>query len=283
MAVSRQVRTPGEVLAQQAVGVLVGPALPRTARVAEVHLHPRRDREGAMPFLEHLDELRKRLVVSSAALFVGILIAFAFVSQIFDFMMLPLQETLPAGGRLIYTEPTEAFYLYIKMAALAGDFIASPVIFWQVWLFVAPGLYAHEKKCAIPFVVFSTLFFVGRGLFSHFVAFRYAWMFFGSFATETAEFLPVFSLYTWMLLAFGVIFQIPTLAFFLTRMEMITPKLLLKNLKYSVLAIFVVVAVLTPSGDLVNLFIMAGPMFALYVVSIAIAWAFAKRDTGNER
>ena len=240
-----------------------------------------------MSFLAHLDELRKRLVVSSAALFVGILIAFAFVSQIFDFMMLPLQKTLPAGGRLIYTEPTEAFYLYIKMAALAGVFIASPVILWQVWLFVAPGLYAHEKKFAIPFVVFSTLFFVAGGLFSHFVAFRYAWMFFGSFATETVEFLsriaPVFSLYTWMLLAFGVIFQIPTLAFFLTRMGMITPKLLLKNLKYSVLVIFVVAAVLTPSGDPVNLFIMAGPMFALYVVSIVIAWAFAKRDTGNER
>ena len=153
-----------------------------------------------MSFLEHLDELRKRLIVSIAALFLGVLIAFAFVSQIFAFMMLPLQETLPAGGTLIYTEPTEAFYLYIKMASLAGVFIASPIILWQVWLFVAPGLYAEEKKFAIPFVVFSTLFFVSGGLFSHFVAFRWAWAFFGSFSTETVEFMPriapVFSLYT---------------------------------------------------------------------------------------
>ena len=238
-----------------------------------------------MSFLEHLDELRKRLIVSMAALIVAVLIAFAFVSQIFDFMMVPLQETLPAGGRLVYTEPTEAFLLYIKMAFLSGVFIASPVMLSQAWLFVAPGLYAHEKKFAIPFVALSTFSFVGGGLFSHFVAFRYARMFFGSFATETVEFLPriapVFSLYTWMLLSFGVIFQIPTVAFFLARMGMITPNLLITNFKYSVLAILVVAAILTPSGDPVNLFIMAGPMLALYAVSILIAWAFARKDSAD--
>ena len=111
-----------------------------------------------MSFLEHLDELRKRLIISIVALFVAVLIAFAFVFQIFEFMMLPLQETLPAGGTLIYTEPAEAFLLYIKMAFLAGVFLASPVILSQVWLFVAPGLYAREKRLAIPFVVCATLF-----------------------------------------------------------------------------------------------------------------------------
>ena len=241
--------------------------------------------EGAMSFLEHLDELRKRLIISIVALFVAVLIAFAFVSQIFEFMMLPLQETLPAGGTLIYTEPTEAFLLYIKMAFLAGVFLASPVILSQVWLFVAPGLYAREKRLAIPFVVFATLFFVGGGLFSHFVAFRWAWAFFGSFSTETVEFLPriapVFSLYTTMLLAFGFIFQMPTLAFFLARMGMITPRFLVTNFKYAVLVVFIVAAVLTPSPDPVNQFIMAGPMLALYALSIAIAWAFAKKDPAD--
>ena len=233
-----------------------------------------------MSFLEHLDELRRRLIISSVALLVAVGVAFAFVSRIFDFMIVPLVEILPAGGRLVYTEPLEAFVLYIKMAALAGVFVASPVILWQVWLFIAPGLYAHEKKFAIPFVVFTTVFFVSGGLFCHFVAFRYAWMFFGSFGSDTVEFLPriapVFSLYTTMILAFGIIFQIPTLAFFLARMGMITPKLMLKNFKYSVLVIFILAAVLTPSGDPVNLFLMVGPMLALYVVSIVIVWAFAK-------
>lgn len=236
-----------------------------------------------MSFLDHLDELRRRLIISVVALFVAIGVAFVFVSRIFEFMMEPLVATLPQGGSLVYTEPTEAFVLYIKMAGLAGVFLASPVILTQVWLFIAPGLYAHEKKLAIPFVVCSTLCFVGGGLFSHFVAFRYAWMFFGSFATETVEFLPrigpVFALYTTMLLAFGFIFQIPTLAYFLARMGMITPKLLVRNSKYAVLAVFITAAVLTPSGDPVNLFIMAGPMLALYAVSIAIAWLFGKADT----
>ena len=234
--------------------------------------------EGSMSFLEHLDELRKRLIVSIVALIGGMLVAFAFVSQIFDFIMIPLQETLPPGGTLIYTEPTEAFFLYIRMAALVGVFIAAPVILWQFWLFIAPGLYAREKKFAIPFVVFSTLFFVSGGLFSHFVAFQWAWQFFGAFSSETVEFLPrispVFSLYTRMLLAFGFIFQMPTLAFFLARMGMITPRFLLKNFKYAVLVIFVVAAVLTPSPDPVNQFLMAGPMLALYGLSILIAWLF---------
>ena len=164
------------------------------------------------------------------------------------------------------------------MAALVGVFIAAPVILWQFWLFIAPGLYAREKKFAIPFVVFSTLFFVSGGLFSHFVAFQWAWKFFGAFSSETVEFLPrispVFSLYTRMLLAFGFIFQMPTLAFFLARMGMITPRFLLKNFKYAVLVIFVVAAVLTPSPDPVNQFLMAGPMLALYGLSILIAWLF---------
>ncbi len=234
--------------------------------------------EGSMSFLEHLDELRKRLIVSIVALIGGMLVAFAFVTQIFDFIMIPLQETLPPGGALIYTEPTEAFFLYIRMAALVGVFIAAPVILWQFWLFIAPGLYAREKKFAIPFVVFSTLFFVSGGLFSHFVAFQWAWKFFGAFSSETVEFLPriapVFSLYTRMLLAFGFIFQMPTLAFFLARMGMITPRFLLKNFKYAVLAIFVVAAVLTPSPDPFNQFLMAGPMLVLYGLSILIAWLF---------
>ena len=121
--------------------------------------------DGTMSFLDHLEELRKRLMISIAALFVGVLAAYTFVDTIFDFMMRPLRATLPAQGAFIYNEPAEFFFVQIKMAIVAGVFLASPLLLWQLWLFVAPGLYAREKRYAIPFVVFSTLFFVAGGSF----------------------------------------------------------------------------------------------------------------------
>ena len=139
--------------------------------------------EGTMSFLDHLDELRKRLIVAVGSFVVGVLIAYSFVSRIQDFMMRPLQQTLRPGGHFVATELMETFVVQLKMAALAGVFIASPVILWQLWLFVAPGLYAREKKFAIPFVLFSSVFFIGGGLFSHFVAFRWAFAFFASSLT----------------------------------------------------------------------------------------------------
>ena len=179
------------------------------------------DRTAKMSFLEHLDELRKRLISSVVALVGGFLICLFFIGPIKAFVMEPLVRVLPRGGTLIYTEPTEGFMLGMKMAALAGLFLAAPVILWQLWKFIAPGLYAHEKKFAIPFVVFATFFFTAGALFSHYIAFPWAWEFFASFSTEYMTFTPkvgsVFSLYVKMLLAFGVIFQMPTIVFFLAR------------------------------------------------------------------
>ena len=242
--------------------------------------------DGTMSFLDHLEELRKRLMISIAALFVGVLAAYAFVDTIFDFMMRPLQATLPVDGGFMYTEPAEFFLVKIKMAIVAGIFLSSPLLLWQLWLFVAPGLYAREKRYAIPFVVFSTLFFVAGGLFSHFVAFRTLWAFFASLETDLVTFTPriapMYSLYMRMLLAFGAIFQIPTLAFFLARMGMITPRLLIRNFKYAVLIIFILAAVLTASPDPVNQLIMAGPMLALYGLSILIAWAFGTANKDQD-
>lgn len=233
-----------------------------------------------MSFLEHLDELRRRLIISAVAIFAGFLIAFAFIPYIFEFIMRPLQEILPEGGRLIYTEPTEAFLLWLKIAALAGAVIASPVVLSQVWLFVAPGLYAHEKRFAIPFVVFATLFFVGGALFSHFVVFPVAWRFFAGFSTDYMEFTPkiapAFSLYARMLFAFGLVFQMPTLVFFLSRMGVITAGFLIRNGKYALLVIAIIAAFLTPP-DVVSQVLMAIPMAGLYGLSILIAWVFAKR------
>jgi len=236
---------------------------------------------GKMSFLDHLDELRKRLVVTAIALLGGFLICFAFINPIFDFIMRPLQEILPDGGQLVYTEPTEAFFLYIKVAALAGLVLATPAVLSQLWLFVAPGLYAHEKRFAIPFVVFATLFFVGGALFSHFVLFPVAWTFFAGFASDYMEFMPriqpAFSLYVKLLLACGVVFQMPTLVFFLARVGAVTPGFLVRNIKYAILLIFIFAAIITPTGDPVTLTLMAAPMMVLYVLSIGIAWLFGRK------
>ncbi len=236
---------------------------------------------GRMSFLEHLDELRKRLLISVAALLGGFLAAFSVISYIFEFIMRPLQEILPEGGRLVYTEPTEAFFLYIKIAALAGLVLAIPIILYQMWQFVAPGLYAREKKFAIPFVFFASVFFVGGALFSHYMLFPWAWTFLAGFTTDYMEFFPriqpAFSLYVKLLLACGVVFQMPTVVFFLARVGAVTPGFLVQNTKYAILLIFVFAAVLTPTGDPVTLSLMAMPMVALYGLSIAIAWAVQPR------
>ncbi|MYN67970.1 MAG: twin-arginine translocase subunit TatC [Acidobacteria bacterium] len=238
---------------------------------------------GKMSFLDHLDELRTRLMLSFAALAVGFMVCFGFIDPIFDFIMEPLTDVLEEGGTLIYTDATEAFFLRLKMAALAGLVIGTPVIMSQLWLFIAPGLYAHEKKFAIPFVALASIFFIGGAFFGHYILFRVAWGFFGSFgsATEYLEFTPriqpAFTLYVRLVLACGVIFQLPTIVFFLARMGVASSSFLIRNFKYAFLLCFVVAAILTPTPDPVTMTVMAGPMLALYILSIGIAWVFQKR------
>ena len=239
------------------------------------------DDDGArMSFLEHLDELRKRLIYSVYALLGGCAIAFFFARRIQDFILIPLHETL-GGEQFIYTRGFEPFMLTMKTGALAGLMLASPVIIYQLWLFIAPGLYSHEKKFAIPFVVFSTTFFVLGAAFSHYVAFPWTWLFFLGWQTSYMKFLPnvgdAFSLYVKMLLGFGLIFQMPTIVFFLARMQMVTARFLARNTKYAVLIIFIIAAVISPGTDVVSQALMAGPMLGLYAISILIAWLVAPR------
>jgi sec-independent protein translocase protein TatC len=239
------------------------------------------DASGKMSFLEHLDELRKRLIYVVYSLIAGCVVAFIFISKIFDFIMRPLQEMLPAGGTLIFTSGAEPFMLYIKIGFLAGIFISSPLILWQVWKFIAPGLYSHEKKFAIPFVMMSTIFFVAGGLFAHYIAFPWTWKFFISWGTDYMKFMPkideAFSLYTKMLLGFGVIFEMPTLVLFLARMGVVSAGLLARYFKYAFLAIFVIAAVISPGTDMMSQVMMAAPMIVLYIFSIGVAWVFGKR------
>jgi sec-independent protein translocase protein TatC len=239
------------------------------------------DRAGKMSFLEHLDELRKRIVWALVSVVGGFLIACLFIQRIFDFIMTPMQAALPKGQTLIYTEPTEALMLWLKMALLVGILIASPGVMTQVWLFVAPGLYANEKKLAIPFVAMSSFFFIAGAVFSHYVVFPLTWKFFQSFSSDQLTFMPriepAFGLYVKLMLTFGLIFQMPTLVLFLARMGIVTARFLIRNMKYAILIMFIVGAVLSPGTDPVGQVLMAGPMFILYMISIALAWAFGKK------
>jgi sec-independent protein translocase protein TatC len=238
---------------------------------------PDEEADGAdkMSFLEHLDELRKRLIVSVSALGVGFVVSWIYVERLLDFIFTPLTETIK-GGKFQYIQPGEGFMLRMKLAALAGLFLALPIILWQIWRFVAPGLYANEKRFAIPFVVLSTLFFSLGAAFSHFVAFPWTMAFFASFERPDMVFVPaiapVFAMYVKMMLAMGVVFEMPTAVFFLAKVGLISAGFLLRNFKYALLVIFVVAAILTPGTDVVSQALMAGPMTILYILSIGIAW-----------
>ncbi|OFV93985.1 MAG: twin arginine-targeting protein translocase TatC [Acidobacteria bacterium RIFCSPLOWO2_12_FULL_65_11] len=231
---------------------------------------------GAMSFLEHLDELRKRIVNSAIAVGIGVIAAFAFHQRVYDFVFEPTRRVLPDGTRLMYTEPGEAFSLHIQIALIAGVVVAAPFIMYQVWRFIAPGLYANEKKFAVPFVLFSTIGFILGALFNHYVAFPFMMTFFASFNAEDLVFMPkigpVFSLYAKFLIALGLIFQMPTVVFFLAKMKLVTARFLAKNFKYAVLIIFILAAVITPSGDPGTQAVFAAPMIGLYLISIVIAW-----------
>src|SRR5712692_6669703 len=231
---------------------------------------------GKMSFLEHLDELRKRIVRSCLAIAVGVVATFAFIQPIFDFILAPTRKALPPGVKLIYTEPGEAFSLYVQIALIMGVVLAAPFIMYQVWKFIAPGLYSNEKRMAVPFVFFTTVGFVFGAAFNHYVAFPFMMAFFASFNTPDLAFMPkleeVFGLYTKMLIGMGIVFQMPTVVFFLAKMKVVTAWFLARNFKYAVLVIFIAAAVITPTGDMITQTIFAAPMLALYLLSIVIAW-----------
>lgn len=231
---------------------------------------------GAMSFLEHLDELRKRIVHSCIAIAVGVVAGFAFIQNIVDFILAPTRSALPPGVKMIYTQPGEAFSLYVQIALIMGIVVAAPYIMLQVWLFIAPGLYVNEKKLAIPFVLLTTIGFLLGAAFNHYIAFPFMMAFFASFNAPELAFMPklddVFGLYTKMLLGMGIVFQMPAVVFFLAKMKILTAWFLISNLKYAVLIIFVAAAVITPSGDMMTQTIFAAPMLGLYVLSIGIAW-----------
>jgi sec-independent protein translocase protein TatC len=240
---------------------------------------------GKMSFLEHLDELRKRLIYSVMSLGIGVGIAALFIGRIYAFVMRPMQRMLPPGSKLIYTEAPEAFMLYIRLAIIAGLVIAAPLIVSQLWLFIAPALYQKERRFAVPFVILASTGFIGGAAFAHYVVFPVMWKFFSGFSNDFVAFMPriedAFSLYIKMVVGMALVFQMPTIVFFLAKMGVVTARQMLHYFKYAVLGIFIVAAAVAPSPDMGSQFIVAIPMIGLYFISVLIAWMFGKKQVSE--
>ncbi len=233
-----------------------------------------------MPFTLHLEELRKRLIICFASVGIGFVICYFFSQEIFELLSRPLLKVMPEGEKMVFTALPEAFLTYLKMALVSGIILSSPLVFYQIWMFVSPGLHETEKSYSLPFVAFSTLFFVGGAAFGYFVVFPYGFKFFMGFASDYVRPLPsireYLSLALKLLMAFGLVFQLPVFVFFLSKLGIVNATMLRSKQKYAILLIFVVAAVLTPP-DVASQLMMAGPLMILYEISIWVARIFGKK------
>jgi sec-independent protein translocase protein TatC len=238
-----------------------------------------------LPFTAHLSELRRRLIVSFIAVAVGTLGAYAFKERLFDLLARPLFAVMGPGEKLIFTGLAEAFFTYLKVAFVAGLLLAAPVLFYQFWMFVSPGLYRHEKRLLVPVIAVCSLCFVGGAAFGYFIVFPFGFRFFLGFANDIIRPLPSMEAYLGfslkMLIAFGLVFEMPLVLTLLARMGVVTATFLRKNRKYAILLFFILAAVLTPP-DVVSQFMMALPLMLLYEVSIFGARLVSRRDKGEQ-
>jgi sec-independent protein translocase protein TatC len=233
-----------------------------------------------MTFLEHLEDLRKRLFYSFVVLIGAVIPAWFFSKDFYNILAVPVTKYLPEGETLAYTSLTAPFMLYIKVSFLAAIFFTSPFIFLQFWYFIAPGLYQKERKYVIPFVFFTTIFFLLGAVFGYFIVFPFACKFFLNLGSDFRPVLTVdlyFSLALRVLLGIALVFELPTLIFFLSRMGLITAKWMMKNFKYAFLIVFIIAAIITPTPDPITQSIVAVPMLALYGLSIFIALIFGRK------
>jgi sec-independent protein translocase protein TatC len=260
----------------------LGSAVDPEAFVSDDESHADGDR-SRMGFLEHLDELRRRLIYSVYALLASCALTFYFWKDLYSYLIKYFQAN---GGTLIYTEPLSGFMFSLKIGVLSGALLASPFIFSQLWLFVAPGLYTREKRIVIPFVVCSTILFLSGAWFAHAIAYPAMWKFFASYQQDGLQFFPTldvtFSFYVKMMLGLGLVFEMPMLVFFLARFGIVSAGFLLKKMRYAILIIFILAAVITPTPDPVNQCIFAAPMIILYGISIGVAWVFGKKKPKDE-
>ena len=237
-----------------------------------------RESLNSMSFLEHLEELRRRIIYSIIAVAVGFFLCWNYADRIYGLMQRPIMEALRRNGmaeKLVYLSPTEPFNLYLKIALLAGLFVASPFVLYQLWLFISPGLYRHEKRYVLPFM-FSTVFlFVAGGYFGYTMVYPAALNFLIEYGKQFQPMITIgeyTDLFLTIIIGLGVIFEMPILVFFLALMGIVTAGWMWRNLRYSILVIFIIAAIITPTTDILNMCIFAAPMIGLYVLSIGVAF-----------
>jgi sec-independent protein translocase protein TatC len=239
---------------------------------------PKREPMPTMGFLDHLEELRRRLVYSIGAVVVGFFACWGYHLQIFAVMQKPIMEALKANGlseKLVYLNPVDPFNLYLKIAALAGLFLTSPFVLYQVWMFISPGLYRNERRYVMPFMASTIALFSAGGYFGYRVVYPRALDFLIGFGKQFQPMITISeytSLFLSITLGMGLIFEMPILIFFLALMGIVSAGFMWKNFRYAILVIFVVAAIVTPTPDILSMCIFAAPMVALYAISIGIAW-----------
>ncbi len=240
---------------------------------------------GRMTILEHLEELRKRIMWSIVAVIAGFLLCWYWAQPLFAWMAVPITQFLPAGEKLAFTGLVDPFMLYMKVALLGGIFVASPVILWQFWLFVSPALYRHERSIVVPFVVLTTIFFLGGGYFGYKIAFPMVVKFLLSVGQDFRQVITIneyFSMASKVILGLGLVFELPVLIMVLARFGIVTAKFLLKYFKFAVLVIFIIAAIITPTPDIPTQCVFALPMIGLYLLGVLVAWVFGKKRPVEE-
>ncbi len=232
----------------------------------------------AMSFLEHLEELRRRLVYCVIAVAVGFLACWEYAQKIYDLVQKPVIEALKINGspaKLTFLNPIEPFNLYLKTALLAGIFVTSPFLLYQVWMFISPGLYRKEKRYVVPFMFSTVALFLAGGYFGYRMVFPQALEFLIGYGKQFQPMITIgeyTDLFLTVILGLGVVFELPILVFFLALMGVVSAGWMWRNVRYSILVIFIVAAILTPTTDILNMCIFAAPMIGLYFLSIGIAW-----------
>jgi len=238
-----------------------------------------------LPFTGHLEELRKRLLICIYAVAIAFVPAYLFKERLFEVLMHPLIQVMEPGDKLVFTGLPEAFFTYLKVSFLTAILAATPIILYQFWMFVAPGLYSKERRLLLPIVFLSTFFFLGGALFGYFIVFPWGFKFFLGFATEWIRPLPSMKEYlsfsSKLLLAFGLVFELPLVVTFLAKLGLVSVDFLKKNRKYALLLFFVGAAILTPP-DVVTQVMMAFPLMLLYEISIIGARIFARKPIDVE-
>jgi sec-independent protein translocase protein TatC len=235
---------------------------------------------GEMGFLEHLEELRDRIIKSLIAVGASFAVCFYFSLELFEFVAKPITKI--AGVSLVINDPTEAFTVYLKVSVVAALYLAAPFVLWQVWRFIAPGLYKHERRYAGPFIISTSLFFFIGGVFGYVVAFPTALQFLMEMAKQ-GHMVPLiaaekyFDLFSTVMIVLGIVFEIPPVVFILSRIGIVSGPFLLKNTRWAILISTIIAAVITPTTDIPNMMVVAIPMVLLYLIGVIVAFVFGRQ------